>query len=324
MLNTNTTARAETACIDRKALLQNLPRLSEVLTRPIEHIRVADYRKYGNKAHFRRAEAREIVAPLYLEFVAPDEYDPRPWYQVHVLLECGAALPMKIGFYGDEKAETRFRDICENVVKHLPLTCAEYVRRVENIVTDPELREFIGTGDILLMSVICKFGLGVDAYLPYRMMDYRERRLKQMAAKQAATEAEKRAEEEARDKAEQEARAAEKREIVQQLLQGGERIGAKYASTDRTQRDAFARLLAEIAQDCGVNIPIKVRGWMFKSLAAVDVASGKCEGVQIWKDKGTHSATIYKYINQLLCALNDENKMSGSATVETCNARAEQ
>lgn len=315
----NTIANMKTACIDRKKLLENLPTLTDGLTRPVEHIRVAAYRSDCNTPYLRRAEVREIAAPLYLECVAPDEYDPRPWYRIHVLLECGAALPLKIGFCGDEEAETRFRDLCENVVKRLPLTCAEYVQRVESVIADTELREFIGNGDILLMSEICKTFSSVDATLPVSMAEYRARRLGRLEAQQAVAEAEERAADEAREKAEQEAHAAEKREIVQQLLQGGKRIGAKYANTDRTQRDAFARLLAEIAQDCGVNIPIKVRGWMFKALASVDVASGKCEGVQIWKDKGTHSATIYKYIDRLLCVLNDENKTGGSVAAEACD-----
>ena len=97
-----------------------------------------------------------------------------------------------------------------------------------------------------------------------------------------------------------------KRKSIRQLLQDGERIGAEYARKD-AERDTFARLLAEIAQDCGVTIPVKVKGWMFKSLAGVNVKGGECESVLIWNNGGTHSSTIYKYINNVLQTLASES-----------------
>ena len=319
-INTNTTARTGTARIDREAIANNLPTLAEVLARPVEYIRVATYRSDGNTPYLRRAEVREIAAPLHLECVQMED-DPLQWYRIHVVMPCGVA-PCVYSMFCDydapqaggasEWSESRFRILCAQVLKATPLTHAEYAQFMEAILTDPEMRCFIGKADILLMAEICKTDSSVDATLPARMVEYRARWQKRFDAQQAAAEAEERAEEEARRKTEQEARAAEKREIIRQLLQGGERIGAEYARKD-AERDTFARLLVEIAQDCGVNIPVKVKGWMFKSLAGVNVKGGECESVLLWKNGGTHSTTIYKYINLLLQAL-----ASGGAEAEAC------
>lgn len=318
-INTNTTARTETARIDREAIANRLPTLAEVLARPVEHIRVAAYRSDGNTPYLRRAEVREIAAPLCLECVQIGD-DPRPWYRIHVCMECGIAQPINICFCDydgthssvSSDCENRFHFLCEHIAKNGFLSQSEYVQHVETILTDLETRDFIGKADILLMAEIRKTDSSFDAALPARMAEYRARRLERLEGQQAAAEAEARAEEEARKKAEQEAHASEKREIIRQLLQGGERIGAEYARKSGTERDTFARLLVEIAQDCGVNIPAKVRGWMFKSLAAVDVKNRRCDRVHIWKNGGTHSTTIYKYINLLLQAL-----ASGSMEMET-------
>lgn len=321
-INTNTTARTETARIDREAIANRLPTLAEVLARPVEHIRVAAYRSDGNTPYLRRAEVREIAAPLYLECVQIGD-DPRPWYRIHVCMECGIAQPSNICFCDydgthssvSSDCENRFHFLCEHIAKNGFLSQSEYVQHVETILTDPEMRDFIGKANILLTSEICKTDSSFDAALPARMAEYRARWQKRFDAQKAAAEAEARAEEEARRKTEQEARAAEKREIIRQLLQGGERIGAEYARKSGFERDTFARLLAEIAQDCGVNIPIKVKGWMFKSLAAVDVKNGRCDRVHIWKNGGTHSTTIHRYINLLLQALANE-----SMEAEACGA----
>lgn len=309
-INTNTTARTETACIDREAIANSLPTLAEVLARPVEHIRVAAYRRDGNTPYLRRAEVREIAAPLCLECVQIGD-DPRPWYRIHVCMECGIAQSINICFCDydgthssvSNDCENRFHFLCDHIVKNGFLSQSEYVQHVETILTALETRDFIGKADVLLTSEICKTDPSVDATLPARMAEYRARKLEQFKAQQAAAEAEARAEEEARKKAEQEAREKEKREIIRQLLQGGERIGAEYARKSRTERDTFARLLAEIAQDCGVTIPVKVKGWMFKSLAGVNVKNRECESVLIWNNGGTHSTTIYKYINNVLQAL---------------------
>ena len=316
-INTNTTARTETARIDREAIANRLPTLAEVLARPVEYIRVAAYRRDGNTPYLRRAEVREIAAPLYLECVQIGD-DPRPWYRIHVCMECGIAQPINICFCDydgthssvSNDCENRFHFLCEHIAKNGFLSQSEYVQHVETILTDPETRDFIGKADILLMAEIRKTDSSFDAALPARMAEYRARRLERLEGQQAAAEAEARAEEEARKKAEQEAHAAEKREIIRQLLQGGERIGAEYARKD-AERDTFTRLLAEIAQDCGVTIPVKVKGWMFKSLAALNIKGGECESVLLWKNGGTHSTTIYKYINLLLQAL-----ASGGAEAE--------
>ena len=308
-INTNTTARTETACIDREAIAKNLPTLAEVLARQVEYIRVAAYRSDGNTPYLRRAEVREIAAPLCLECVQIGD-DPRPWYRIHVCMECGIAQPINTCFCDydgthfsvSNDCENRFHFLCEHIVKNGFLSQSEYVQHLETILTDPEMRDFIGKANILLTSEICKTDSSFDAALPARMAEYRARKQERFKAQQAAAEAEARTEEEARNKAEQEAHAAEKREIIRQLLQGGERIGAEYARKD-AERDTFARLLAEIAQDCGVNIPVKVKGWMFKSLAGVNVKNRECESVLLWKNGSTHSTTIYKYINLLLQAL---------------------
>ena len=318
-INTNTTARTETACIDREAIANNLPTLAEVLARPVEYIRVAAYRSDGNTPYLRRAEVREIAAPLCLECVQIGD-DPRPWYRIHVVLESGIAQPIDVcicdydGTYSSvsDDCEDRFHYFCKRVTKNGSLSQAECIQRVEMVLSDPKMLYPIGKADILLMSEICKTDPSVDATLPARMAEYRARRLERLEGQQAAAEAEARAEEEARKKAEQEAHEKKKREIIRQLLQGGERIGAEYARKSGTERDTFARLLAEIAQDCGVNIPAKVRGWMFKSLAGVNVKGGECESVLIWNNGGTHSTTIYKYINLLLQTL-----ASGSMETET-------
>ena len=322
-INTNTTARTETARIDREAIANRLPTLAEVLARPVEYIRVAAYRSDGNTPYLRRAEVREIAAPLCLECVQIGD-DPRPWYRIHVCMECGIAQPSNICFCDydgthssvSSDCENRFHFLCEHIAKNGFLSQSEYVQHVETILTDPEMRDFIGKANILLTSEICKTDLSVDPSLPVRMAEYRARWQKRFDAQKAAAEAEARAVEEARRKTEQEARAAEKREIIRQLLQGGERIGAEYARKD-AERDTFARLLAEIAQDCGVNIPIKVKGWMFKSLAGVNVKGGECESVLLWKNGGTHSSTIYKYINNVLQALaSDSMEMETGGVAE--------
>ena len=312
-INTSTTARTETARIDREAIANNLPTLAEVLARPVEYIRVAAYRSDGNTPYLRRAEVREIAAPLYLECVQIGD-DPRPWYRIHVCMECGIAQPINICFCDydgthssvSSDCENRFHFLCEHIAKNGFLSQSEYVQHVETILTDLETRDFIGKADILLTSEICKTDSSFDAALPARMAEYRTRRQERLKAQQAAAEAEERAEEEARRKTEQEAHEKEKRAIIRQLLQGGERIGAEYARKD-AERDTFARLLAEIAQDCGVTIPVKVKGWMFKSLAALNIKGGECESVLLWKNGGTHSTTIYKYINLLLQALASES-----------------
>ncbi len=312
-INTSTTARTETARIDREAIANNLPTLAEVLARPVEYIRVAAYRRDGNTPCLRRAEVREIAAPLYLECVQIGD-DPRPWYRIHVCMECGIAQPINICFCDydgthssvSSDCENRFHFLCEHIAKNGFLSQSEYVQHVETILTDLETRDFIGKADILLTSEICKTDSSFDAALPARMAEYRTRRQERLKAQQAAAEAEERAEEEARRKTEQEAHEKEKRAIIRQLLQGGERIGAEYARKD-AERDTFARLLAEIAQDCGVTIPVKVKGWMFKSLAALNIKGGECESVLLWKNGGTHSTTIYKYINLLLQALASES-----------------
>lgn len=317
-INTNTTARTETARIDREAIANNLPTLAEVLARPVEYIRVAAYRRDGNTPYLRRAEVREIAAPLYLECVQMGD-DPLPWYRIHVVMPCGVA-PCVDSMFCDHDApqaggasewgESRLRILCAQALKATPLTHAECAQFMETILTDPEMHCFIGKADILLMVEICKTDSSFDAALPARMAEYRARRLERLEAQQAAAEAEARAEEEAHNKAEQEAHEKKKREIIRQLLQGGERIGAEYARKD-AERDTFTRLLAEIAQDCGVTIPVKVKGWMFKSLAALNIKGGECESVLLWKNGGTHSTTIYKYINLLLQAL-----ASGGAEAE--------
>lgn len=323
-INTSTTARTETARIDREAIANNLPTLAEVLARPVEYIRVAAYRRDGNTPCLRRAEVREIAAPLYLECVQIGD-DPRPWYRIHVCMECGIAQPINICFCDydgthssvSSDCENRFHFLCEHIAKNGFLSQSEYVQHVETILTDLETRDFIGKADILLTSEICKTDSSFDAALPARMAEYRTRRQERLKAQQAAAEAEERAEEEARRKTEQEAHEKEKRAIIRQLLQGGERIGAEYARKSGTERVTFARLLAEIAQDCGVNIPAKVRGWMFKSLAGVNVKGGECESVLLWKNGGTHSSTIYKYINNVLQALaSDSMEAEAHSVVE--------
>ena len=322
-INTNTTARMETVCIDREAIANNLPTLAEVLARPVEHIRVAAYRSDGNTPYLRRAEVREIAAPLCLECVQIGD-DPRPWYRIHVCMECGIAQPSNICFCDydgthssvSSDCENRFHFLCEHIAKNGFLSQSEYVQHVETILTDPEMRDFIGKANILLTSEICKTDSSFDAALPARMAEYRARWQKRFDAQKAAAEAEARAEEEARRKTEQEAHEKKKREIIRQLLQGGERIGAEYARKD-AERDTFARLLAEIAQDCGVTIPVKVKGWMFKSLAGVNVKGGECESVLLWKNGGTHSSTIYKYINNVLQALaSDSMEAEAHSVVE--------
>lgn len=320
-INTSTTARTETARIDREAIANNLPTLAEVLARPVEYIRVAAYRRDGNTPCLRRAEVREIAAPLYLECVQIGD-DPRPWYRIHVCMECGIAQPSNICFCDydgthssvSSDCENRFHFLCEHIAKNGFLSQSEYVQHVETILTDLETRDFIGKADILLTSEICKTDSSFDAALPARMAEYRTRRQERLKAQQAAAEAEERAEEEARRKTEQEAHEKEKRAIIRQLLQGGERIGAEYARKD-AERDTFARLLAEIAQDCGVTIPVKVKGWMFKSLAALNIKGGECESVLIWNNGGTHSTTIYKYINLLLQTLASESAEAEASSV---------
>ena len=237
-------------------------------------------------------------------------------------MECGIAQPSNICFCDydgthssvSSDCENRFHFLCEHIAKNGFLSQSEYVQHVETILTDLETRDFIGKADILLTSEICKTDSSFDAALPARMAEYRTRRQERLKAQQAAAEAEERAEEEARRKTEQEAHEKEKRAIIRQLLQGGERIGAEYARKD-AERDTFARLLAEIAQDCGVTIPVKVKGWMFKSLAALNIKGGECESVLIWNNGGTHSTTIYKYINLLLQTLASESAEAEASSV---------
>ena len=322
MLNTNTTARTETARIDREAIANNLPTLAEVLARPVEHIRVAAYRRDGSTPYLRRAEVREIAAPLCLECVQIGD-DPRPWYRIFAVMPCGVAPCMNTIFCDfdapasgiSEYGENRFHELCEQVLRKIPLTHEEYAELIVRIISDGKMTGFIGNADILLMAEICKADATINPDLPACMAKYRARRSECIEELQAAADAEERAEEEARRQAEQEARAAEKRAIIRQLLRGGERIGAEYAQKPGIERDIFARLLAEIAQDCGVTIPVKVKGWMFKALAAVDVKNGRCDRVHIWKNGGTHSTTIHRYINLLLQAL-----ANGSMEAEACGA----
>jgi len=155
-------------------------------------------------------------------------------------MECGIAQPINICFCDydgthssvSSDCENRFHFLCEHIAKNGFLSQSEYVQHVETILTDLETRDFIGKADILLTSEICKTDSSFDAALPARMAEYRTRRQERLKAQQAAAEAEARAEEEARKKAEQEARKAEKRAIIRQLLQDGERIGAEYARKD--------------------------------------------------------------------------------------------
>lgn len=318
MLNTNVTTYTETAHIDRESLLNNLPTLGEVLARPVEYIRVAAYRRDGTTPYLRRAEVREIAAPLYLERMKTDG-DLRPWYRIFAVMPCGVAPCMNTIFCDfdapasgiSEYGENRFHELCEQVLRKIPLTHEEYAELIVRIISDGKMTGFIGNADILLMAEICKADATINPDLPACMAKYRARRSKCMEELQAAADAEECAEEEARRQAEQEARAAEKRAIIRQLLRGGERIGAEYAQKPGIERDIFARLLVEIAHDVGVNIPVKVKGWMFKSLAALNVKDGECESVLLWKG-GTHSTTIYKYIDNLLQAL-----ASGSMEAET-------
>ena len=155
-INTNTTARTETARIDREAIANRLPTLAEVLARPVEYIRVAAYRRDGNTPCLRRAEVREIAAPLYLECVQIGD-DPRPWYRIHVCMECGIAQPINICFCDydgthssvSSDCENRFHFLCEHIAKNGFLSQSEYVQHVETILTDLETRDFIGKADIL-------------------------------------------------------------------------------------------------------------------------------------------------------------------------------
>ena len=247
-INTSTTARTETARIDREAIANNLPTLAEVLARPVEYIRVAAYRRDGNTPCLRRAEVREIAAPLCLECVQIGD-DPRPWYRIHVCMECGIAQPINICFCDydgthssvSSDCENRFHFLCEHIAKNGFLSQSEYVQHVETILTDPEMRDFIGKADILLTSEICKTDSSFDAALPARMAEYRARRLERLEGSRPLPKR-KRAEEEARKRPSKKHTSRNAR-IIRQLLQGGERIGAEYARKSGTERDTFARLL---------------------------------------------------------------------------------
>lgn len=58
-----------------------------------------------------------------------------------------------------------------------------------------------------------------------------------------------------------------------------------------------------LAGKYGISIPMRLAGWMNKTLAQIKVENGKCISVWRWKNAGGASTTIFDYLNKIIAAV---------------------
>ena len=105
---------------------------------------------------------------------------------------------------------------------------------------------------------------------------------------------------------------------VLDVLQNGGEIAVDNTvnifSADGSVREQ--NVLLYIAEKYGVNLPLKLKGWINNALAEIQIKDGECVGVYRYTNNGGKSTTVFGYINQIIAAVqldcdpDDEEEMT--------------
>ncbi len=268
-------------------------------------VKVVTYAKDGNTVVIHHEKIHPVIPNVGILKTKPDDYGQYAYVLV-VHYACGYGIQITSLPRNDEDAQmlryrTSFSD--EGVV--LPLE--EVIGRIcQPYATEEAYLQY--------MDALAQNGKAVRA-MNIRLAEEilrtapdrgRERLQKYRDARQryqdALEQAEQRRKEERCKREEQKKEDAAARQkqrmeaMTEKLLQDGQNIPV----------DVDAVFL--LANAHGVIIPINVKGWMRRSLAAITIKDGR---ITAWRYHKSSSHTFHKYMEQLIAALRDKEEFHG-------------
>ena len=253
-------------------------------------IKLLQYAKDGNTVVTHHISAHPVVGNFYVYKTEPDEYGYSIIYVI-AAFQCGygvyvSTMPTwaidmeKLPSKGEEfSPEGYFKTFFADYANE-----QAYLARMDKIMAE---NRYMRNLDIRMAGEILRgsptFEEKLKEYTKYKY-DHDTRAEKERQAKREQYE---------KEQAEKEKKAQQEHEenlraFCKQLLDGGNRI------------EVNADLLFDVAVKVGVQIPIRTKGWIRKSLRTITVSDGK---VSVYQYIGRPSTVFHEYANQILSAL---------------------
>ncbi len=270
---------------------------SIIETVPPVKVKVVTYARDGNTVVIHHEKIHPVIPNVGIFQTTPDSYGYYS-YALVIHYDCGYGMRLSSLPRQDEDAEilrycADFSDAgvllpLEEVIRHIcqPYATEEaYLQYMDALVQNGEA---VRAMNIRLAEEILR---AAPDHGHERLQTYRDA---QQRYQDALEQAEQRRKEERRKREEQKkanAAARQKQQMeamTEKLLQDGQNIPV----------DVDAVFL--LAKAHGVTIPINVKGWMRRSLAAITIKDGR---ITAWRYHQSSSHTFHKYMEQLIAAL---------------------
>lgn len=253
-------------------------------------IKLLQYAKDGNTVVTHHVSAHLATANFYLRKTEPDDYG---YYTIQVIpvFLCGygfvvttiSRLMIDMEKFPNKEKEISLEEYFKTFFANYANEQA-YLARMDKIMAE---NLYMRNLDIRMAGEILRgsptFEEKLKEYTKYKY-DHDTRAEKE---RQAMWEQYEKEQAEKEKKAQQE-HEENLRAFCKQLLDGGNRIAVN------------ADLLFDIAGKVGVQIPIRTKGWIRKSLRTITVSDGK---VSVYQYIGRPSTVFHEYANQILSAL---------------------
>lgn len=266
--------------------------LSEVNT-PYEKKRFITYNTNGNSVVYHTKNMQHVIGSLYKDKETQNQYNESECY-LYAYFE-----DYNIGIRIGAMNRLECRDID---TMHESLTNDYYLDTPEHFISmlddDVSNKQFIGNVQIELAKYLKPER--VEVYTQARL-DYR--------AEQDRKHAEAIKKEQAEDKAYCDERNKETEIEIQKVITSINNGGEIKNTTITIYKDRYDykeySIFNYLANRYNLSIPIKLKGWINKSLYSIKIENGR---VTSYKYSGNKSTTIGKYMNMLVSAINNNIK----------------
>lgn len=240
-------------------------------------IRYYTYGKDGNNVVCHRVDAEPITEYSYIVKHDPDEYGNKKADIYLFWKDYNVGIPMVLGMYINE--ENSLMQIKEQCMRFETAEIfLEYLRECMNNA------KWIGNREIKVAECI-------NVNFANECRKYRENYIQ----KQEEKRVEQKQQREEQGQKELQIQMGKELLMLSSLtnaILNGEKINNEFSPV------TGKAILVILAESMQINIPIKVKGWINSTLAAMQFNNGKCS--MVWKySNGNSSKTIYGYINAI-------------------------
>ncbi len=268
-------------------------------------VKVVTYAKDGNTVVIHHEKVHPVIPNAGIFKTKPDAYGQYS-YMLVVYYACGYGMQLGSLPRYDEDAETlRYRTSFSD--EGVLLSLEEAIRRIcQPYATEETYLQYMDAlaqngKAVRAMNIRLAEEILRDApdHGRERLQTYRDarQRYQDMLEKEEQRQKEERR---LQEEEEQAAAAAQQKQqmeaMTEKLLQDGQNIPV----------DVDAVFL--LANAHGVTIPINVKGWMRRSLAAITIKDGR---ITAWRYHKSSSHTFHKYMEQLIAALRYKEEFHG-------------